>query len=290
MQRKNLFSLDLSKKDSLYECQQFKLRGISAALQKESDELTEEMKRKTSKEINSALFLPMIRSFMPIIAVFLFVLGAYFFSISATAPSIVTIVLGFVGILVTIFKKPKEKEKEKSEEEKDFERRSENLQKAIKSYLSVPENAPEIDILTYLYGSEYISEEYANDPTTVFLEDGKLCFFCDDSIYGIPTEKIDDIALVIRETTFAFWEKEEPYDSEAYAEYKMTQDENEVIHLGAYYSVRFSDGGEDYEIVIPPYDIEKIIEITGVRGSFETPLVLENGLAIGVKREKEIKE
>ena len=172
------------------------------------------------------------------------------------------------------------------------ERRSENLEKAIKSYLSVPENAPEIDILTYLYGSEYLSEgeEYANDPTTVFLEDGKLCFFCDDSVYGIPTEKIDDIALVIRDTTFAFWEKEEPYDSEEYAEYKMTQDENEVIHLGAYYSVRFSDGGVDYEIVIPPYDIDEIIKITGVRASFDTPLVLENGLIIGVKREKEIKE
>ena len=288
MQRKNLFSMDVSKDDSQYECQQFKVRGISAALKKESDELNEELDKYIEKAINSSLFLPMIKVFLPVIAVFLFAIGIYFYSLGSVVVAIVMLALAGVsiGLIKTLSRVEKNKEEKRAEKDNDFTRRQESFERASRSYLNVPDSAPEIDVFTNLYGSEYFEDgEFGNCPMTVFGEDGKLCFYCENGIYGIPTEKIEEIAYVVRDTTFFSWEKEEPFDSEEYAEYGMKEDDDGVVSIGAYYSVRFSDGGEDYEIVIPPYDIDEILKITGKKANFETPVDLGDGVVIGKKEE-----
>ena len=187
----------------------------------------------------------------------------------------IAFLVGFI-ILYTI-SKYKEALVMNSDEYKNAVATSDNLEKSSKFELGIPDNAHEIDIFAWTYElkdgeiKKGLSEsEYTPYEMYVFEEKGCLCIADLHSVYKIaPLDSFKKIEYITRKSSFDFWTKDEDFDSAKYKEYKISSDKYEcVYYIKNLCSLQFDLNGEEYEIIIPPYDIYAIEELTGLHPEY----------------------
>ena len=100
----------------------------------------------------------------------------------------------------------------------------------------------------------------------VYAQDGSLCIADLHTVYKIaPLDAFKKIEYITKKSSFDFWTKDDDYDSDKYKEYKISADKYETeYYIKNLCSLQFDISGEEYEIIIPPYDIYAIEELTGL--------------------------
>lgn len=163
-----------------------------------------------------------------------------------------------------------------TEKDEDFKRNNEKLEERInihRNELNIPQDTKNIDVLFSFVkeknGQEKINiwklYNHYNQELTVFLEDGMLCFCDNHSVFGVPIESFKRIVPMKRRQIIAVWNKEESFNSDKYKEYKI-RNTNQGLSCKCY-AVILVLNNEEYQIIIPNYDLEefrKILSLTVV--------------------------
>lgn len=187
----------------------------------------------------------------------------------------IAFLVGFI-ILYTI-SKYKEALVMNSEEYKNALAMSDSLEKSSKFELGIPDNAYEIDFFAWTYKTENgeikkgaSDVEYEPCEMYVFAENGYLCMADLHTVYKIaPLDSFKKIEYITRKSSFDFWTKDEDFDSPKYKEYKISSDKYETVYyIKNLCSLQFELNGEEFELIIPPYDIYAIEELTGLHPEY----------------------
>lgn len=140
------------------------------------------------------------------------------------------------------------------------------LRDRIADGLRVPEGCAEIDIMCRPYklkkGKEkYQGKNYENLSMWVFTADGNLCLADICGVWAVPLSSITSLNPFPGHAKLSSWNKEEKVNSPKYRR-KVRYYKGTYIIKG-YYSLQFICRGEEWEILIPSYDIDIISELTG---------------------------
>lgn len=141
------------------------------------------------------------------------------------------------------------------------------LKRKIARSLRVPEGCAGIDVLCLPYKisrgrQKYKAKNYfENLPMWVFVDNGNLYLADTFGIWAVPLSHITSVLPVKGKATISTWNKEEKITAQKYRRlvtlYKGT------YYLKSRYSVQFTHNGDEWEILIPAYDIEVVTELTG---------------------------
>lgn len=147
----------------------------------------------------------------------------------------------------------------------------EDLNKKIKENLRIPEGSFDLDVLCRPFkvsgsgkekrGSQFF--DYLNASVWAFKEGENLCFADSAGVYAIPASAVTTIVKHKKSSFFAQWNKDEPYTAEKYKHYVKTNGYG-MMCIKYHYSLQFMLGGEEWEILVPAYDVDVVTQLTGI--------------------------
>ena len=267
MKRENLFKNNLDS-ECIIDHEEFVLRRESDELTEKRNELDNRLGEEVKKTIQKGLFFFAGPLFGLILGILFAVIAVDEYLKTNTLQPLPTLfaVLSLCAALV-IFLISKKKHEEIDPKFDNLDHEYGDLTTLSKTELHVPENAPTIEIFTDLYSEEDNESDgvYTNEETTVFEENGMLCFYYGSAVIGFPLSEIEAIVKTDLPIFFSSWDKEVPYDGDEYAQYNIQLNKidkyNENYTMTGYYSLRFTHSGTPFEVVIPPYEIAPVLEI-----------------------------
>lgn len=140
--------------------------------------------------------------------------------------------------------------------------------------MGIPEEEKEIEVMYTLCETEDVEFiTYLNELVCVFREENDLCFVTRRKKLVIPIADINAIKLIQQEAALDAWYKETDFDegiykqygiktdASTYDKYYITTDYGRGVVIPYYYSIVIRDM---YEILIPPYELNIILELTGL--------------------------
>lgn len=157
----------------------------------------------------------------------------------------------------------------------DFEEHMSNISNvtfAAMSELGIPSASQSIDVIAVKYKYKDDNKKSVNIHPMfshwnldmfIFTEREMLCLADLYNVYEIPISSIRSIELCSKKAMLPQWNKEEPYNSPKYKQYKIVMN-NQGIYFVRYYKVIISDAKGDFELLIPNYDQLLFSEITNV--------------------------
>ena len=268
MTRKNLFSINLDD-ESVIDTEAFVLRRENSALSAKREQLNEELTKTLHKTVKKSLLRLLPTLLGCGLGVLLGSVAFETFESNEVFPAILGVIAGFLfvgGIVYGVIngKKQKANEDKPDADMEELDKQYEALNQEVKRELGIPEDAPQVDILTYMYSPEDKTTKtvYSGDTTNVFIEDGKLCFWYGEAVIGFPMSEIEALVKVNEPITFDSWMPDDPHDSLKYAQYdieKKEVDYDEQYTMKGYYSLRLTHEGEPFELLFPLFDAETLL-------------------------------
>ena len=153
-----------------------------------------------------------------------------------------------------------------------------NLEKtcaAVYSEMSVPTDAKEVDILSFLYkeknGQLKICEKgmqlapYLNPIFKIFSDANYLYIANLEGKYAFPLSSLVSIHTVKKRIRIAGWNKEIGFKQGVYKQYKLERNNIGNIFCKNYYILEVYHNGVSYGIYIPCYELSIFEELTGLK-------------------------
>lgn len=143
----------------------------------------------------------------------------------------------------------------------------------ILNELSVPSEAPWVDILAFRYKIrngipkpvEGLSlTPYNNFTFKVFRDSTKLYLANMDGKYEFLISGIYAIRTVKKNIAIPSWNKEIPFNKGEYKQYKLYADQYDCIHFKTYHILEIEHEGELWGIYFPNYELPIFKKLTGV--------------------------
>lgn len=141
--------------------------------------------------------------------------------------------------------------------------------------LGVPGDAKDVDVIAIshrwkngklkpvAYGLE--TSERTNEPFKVFLREDKLCFANTEHRYEFDRSALQVLRSVKKHLYSKGWNKDVDYDEGFYKPYKLTVDNYNRIHMRSYGLLELKHEGVRWAIWLPPYELNYISALTGLK-------------------------
>lgn len=260
MERINVFRLNADSDEMKIDHEELVLRRESAALTKERTDVNsrygKQMLRSLFGEAKLYVFLVVV---LLLAGVFLFLslTSKEGFQPAFALPSGIV----FLAVLFAlILRRKRGKGEDEDAKLKEIDEEYGRLCAISEKELRIPSDAKKLEIMTYYYHEKGEDEEVVNDDMRLFEENGAICFYWGGAVYGFSRDSVTALVKVEKELSFPEWWKDEPYDGEKYANCGIKKHEDdgymESYSANCYYSLRFTKDGIDFEITIPPYELE----------------------------------
>ena len=184
----------------------------------------------------------------------------------------VVLFIAWIITLVCIAKKRKEIKSPDRIERTD--RKIEELNKLAEEELSVPADALNIDVLSYMYTSNNgenkiknsIFYKYLNTRHRIFTDDDKLCIVGNASRYEIPLDSIKKLRTVSDTGLLSIWTKPEPPTAAPYAGVVAKKaDGLGRIKLYSCCVMEFVLDQEEFSMRFPAYEAPVLEQLTGLK-------------------------
>ena len=143
---------------------------------------------------------------------------------------------------------------------------------AVYTELDVPDDAKDVDILSFFYkikdGEIKVQEkgmqvfQYLNPEFKIFADEENLYLANLEGKYAFPLSSIVKIHTVKKHIRIAGWNKDEKYNKGIYKQFKLTTDNYGCIHCRQYYILEINRQGESYGIYFPSYELPTLEECT----------------------------
>lgn len=149
--------------------------------------------------------------------------------------------------------------------------------KAVFLDLKVPEDAKEVDILSFFYKVKNdeikVCEKvlqtapYQNPIFHIFTDSEHLYLANLEGKYAIPLSALKVIRTVKKTIPIRIteWNKDEAYNKGIYKQYKLQEDDYGCIACKTYHILEFEHGTEQWGIYFPCYELPVIEELTGLK-------------------------
>lgn len=172
------------------------------------------------------------------------------------------------------------KNKEREEEEKAYketddkiERENEKYEKDVYAFLAVPPSAQTVEVISAdykiknenVYLKPGIITLFFNNEIKMFTKNKTLYLADEENCYALSLEGEKKIFKIEDRLTLLCWNKEQSYKEGKFKEFgiKRTPVGNYIIK--EYYFLEVNISGEKYRLYFPPYELKKIISITGAK-------------------------
>ncbi len=236
-------------------------------LRKESQEITDkrgEISNSFKKRLRASIGLAMLPKVLMCVGI-LFLFYGVIDLIQGKELNIPFLVIGIVLIGLYLIVKFVLKSKQSGLFD-EIGKELEDLNELSGAELNVPSDAKDVEVFAYLYNKDgdpsKAPECYDNDPTKIFEEDGRLCFYYGGAIIGIDKNSIEQVVKVNSPITFSSWDDDRG-DFKQYDIVKNVTKYQESFTANEYYSIRFNFV-KDFEILVPSYDIQPFLDILDV--------------------------
>lgn len=149
----------------------------------------------------------------------------------------------------------------------DLSERIKKLNAQSYEALRVPENAVLADVFTFPYKprakgrTKIFAPQYILAEAAAFREGELFCLADVAQVLGIPLDKIRRVLCVKRGAAFIGWNKETPPNKPPY---KVRSNQYGVHYVKRHYAVEIA-GSEEFYLLFPPYEWEKIAPLLGDR-------------------------
>ncbi len=163
-------------------------------------------------------------------------------------------------------------------EGEDAARMGAHLETAISgiySELGVPEQAAEVDILTYYYKLKGEDAKpilkgmnntcYLHLSFKLFSDGEKLYFANLDGKYSIPKSALGKLHKIDKRIAVINWTKDEEHTEGRYSAYKIKIDNNGYVYYKPYYKLELLLNGEPWCIEFPCYELPAFESVTGLK-------------------------
>lgn len=176
---------------------------------------------------------------------------------------------GITALCLFLYKKRREK-KTQPEASALLERAISVNTDAAKE-LHFPAQTLPTDILTFMYKEKNGKTKLRTSPfadyilveTQVFFEDGMLCISDFQDVYGIPVSEIVRMEQRKKRIMATGWNKMQEPTDKYFKQYRLTVNAYGTIFMKPYI-MTIKHGDEDFELFIPPYEMEKICSLCGL--------------------------
>jgi len=136
--------------------------------------------------------------------------------------------------------------------------------------LELPGNAIQIDVLAYRYNIQNDKmkllstgmTKYVNISKKMYVKDDALCISDIFYVISIPLSEIKVITPIDKKILLPSWNKEVPANHEDYKKYKIRFNQYRMFFIKSYYVIKINHNLEDYELLVPNYDIDKLLLLT----------------------------
>ena len=273
---RNLFAVDLTDEDNpLSPADAFVRDKVPEYQEQRLGSSVEETGEVVEKAVKGPLAL---RILTIVFAVFAVIGLGVFSSITEEdgVPAIIewgTLAVGAVSLVIVVLlgviQHRRAKKALESDEVTQLTDNLDRLSENSKQLLGVPADAAELDVFGYSYEMKRGKEKclhkqfapYITSRFNVFVEGGELMLANDVEKYAIPLSAITGVRVIRKKTQSFLWMKDEKPKSATYKPYKIRfDDENDVFTVRAIYSLDITQGGETFELVVPDYDWELVLQ------------------------------
>lgn len=166
----------------------------------------------------------------------------------------------------------KRKKAEKSPQTAAVAQRLDEVVKISEKELAIPPEADETDIFIYCYKLKNGKvkkinsfAEYFNFQFKIFAEGENLCLSEMSMVVAIRLDEIKRIVKTEKRVSFFGWNKKTQFNKDELKQYKIKRANTGVYFVKTYYSVHIERGGEEYEILFPPYEIATFLKYVDLK-------------------------
>ena len=177
-----------------------------------------------------------------------------------------------VWLILWLWSKQKSKSVLETDESAQTFSHLEGTASAIYKELSVPDDAKNMDILSFFYkikdGEIKVHEkgmqvfQYFNPEFKIFADEENLYLVNLEGKYAFPLSSIVQIHTVKKHIRIAGWNKDENLNKGIYKQYKLTADSYGCVHCKQYHILEIDHQGESYGIYFPNYELPTVEECT----------------------------
>ena len=264
MSRKNLFDIDMDNDKGTIDSEQFISRKLSKETMAKRSALVSEYYKASSKNLAGCVRNQALGAFAVIVAVGLGLLAINYY-LELFSSKFIELIWGVLVLFMFIFsrsiKKRSSKPLKPSKKMIEIDNQLGELNKLIEKELGVSDYAKDIDLILNIYG-EGEEDDRINDKAKLFEEGDNLSIYYDGVVVSVKKNSFEEIVKIDEEIYLDEWHKDTPFDRGRYMQYKIEKIDkrSEGIYkeykMQGYYSVRFSQDDNGYEILVPLYDIE----------------------------------
>lgn len=153
----------------------------------------------------------------------------------------------------------------------DTEQRAGAFTKEALAVLGVPENAVQMDVLAAYYRREgYMMYStysrliwyYDNISMYVWRKENVLCFADSTLRMEIPLDAFRSAEIIKKGYYISKWNQKEAFRSQEYKRYRIHRVQGEIC-VPKYMAVRLLYKDNEYEMRVPPWEVESLRRITG---------------------------
>lgn len=261
---KNLLGINITEKENQeMPIDRFSIKSASSSLVDEKNQYLEKINSMKRKQFSSWL--------LPVIMILIITAVMSFNNLVSKDPkpvnSIVMFIVSIIGaFLLLIYYLIKKNKFINSSEIKDYYQKIEIIDQKINEELNIPSSTIKIDLLATIYkikdGKTVVRKngfDAVNYEFVVFSKEDNIYLFDGAKIYEFEKSMFKKIILSNTKARVPFWNK-----NEKFSEYKIKRD-NLGMYLIKYDQIILNDGFNEYEIIIPTYDIEKFNNLLNLK-------------------------
>ncbi|GLB32549.1 hypothetical protein LAD12857_44720 [Lacrimispora amygdalina] len=189
----------------------------------------------------------------------------------ADAPELFFISAIFFTVWLILFLVEKSRKSQYSDKY-DYDRNYvQNIQNYAKELLHIPEDAEIMEVILIYYknkkrkGIDVSDFHYIkNSNVYVNVKDAVLHMADLGNEWSIPLASITGITKINKLIFVPEWLKEIPYNKGIYKKYKIRKNGMGLLFFKPYYALCITWQDENYELFIPPYELDKLSTLIGV--------------------------
>ncbi len=274
---KNLFSINVKTQEKTYS--PYVVRSVSAETSSQQEAFDEQL-TKSEKASKLPLWLRIVQLLCGIVAVCIFCglmrafgenehdesfseMWARFVGNGAITMIIVGVICLAVFIALLVWGKLRSNKVQASPEYQTVIATAEKLQNSSYEELGVPADADELDVFSYAFKYNRKGKErcgtvanYITISVKIFKDEDSLYFADTSEVIKIPLSAVKTVDSINKRLSFMGWSKDQKPNSPEYKPYKIRVNNMGILFVKWCLSVKLILDGEEFEIIIPPYESE----------------------------------
>lgn len=178
----------------------------------------------------------------------------------------------------------------KNEGALDADRRMSAAQQSVCSYLGVPDERYDVDLLLGEYAANGTKVTFPtgalNAGLQLYRTSDALCVFDGSEVYSLPLNELTGLRVIEEPISVVGWNKEDAPKQKRFLDGGVILSRDTINGLKFFCALELRHDGEDYALLFPPYELSLVAQLTGLKAPELPPVNLRERRAQG-KRDLE---